>query len=701
MGTTDLELRELFQVRFPRSNSKIEVREEQIQLAEMVEHTMDDGGVLIAEAGTGTGKSFAYLVPAIKKAVKGHQVVIVTATIALQHQLAERDIPQVITMLEEEEIPITVLKGRSNYLCRSRLENLQSSEESLLFKKEGLDEVSKWAGTTETGDKEEYSVYSSSALWKEICTHEYSCGGRKCQERGSAGCFYIHARRKAKQARVIITNYNLLACHLIAKLDKQYNTTNSEEETTSDGLLPDDAIFILDEAHNLKDIMRRSLTISLGRIEMGLMFDSLFGKRGIVTLENVSRGGFENSIQRLLDLVKQQFSDILGTLDTIDVLVLQIHINLEEYKYSSDIEYEIVCHANQNVLDNFKKLYTDLRAMVDVMSNIQSLFSEQDSIRETLSRNSHWWEKMCAIATIFSDGKKEEGKVRWCNKFTKAKNYSYSIAPLFVNDFLKKIFFSQSKAVVCTSATLSVQNKFEHWIKENGAPVDSNTIQLPSPFPYNTNVLMAIPTDAPSVNKEEKAYLHYLDKNLPSFLDVSEGHALVLCTSNNMVKTIYESLKKVEKKSKWNLLVQDNKTANSKLSKQFREDSHSVLIATNSFWEGFDAPGDTLKLLIITRLPFTSPSNLFHKEESAYLQSRGLNPFHLLSVPETELRLRQGFGRLMRSSTDSGVVLITDNRLHKYTYGKIIAGSLPSCIRRIDRTDAIIDEMRAHLIAMK
>lgn len=687
------QVRKIFEEILPSTDNSFEVREDQVQFSEQVAKTMEKGDVLIAEAGTGIGKSFAYLVPALQRAVQGQQVVIVTATIALQHQLADKDIPQIQKLLGTA-VPVTVLKGRSNYLCRSRLKDIYANEGQLLFQTEGIDKVNDWAKKTTTGDKEELQkhISVSNKLWSEINTHEYSCGGRRCQERGNEGCFYVHVRRKVKQSGIIITNYNLLVYHLLHIINMEEN--KQEDQQSSDSILPTDAIYVLDEAHNFRDITRKCLTVEFNKHILGQMYEMLFGKKGMITIEKATRGGFENSVQQLLDKVQIRFQEIIAHIEQIDAKIHAIQQREDRFRYASELSYEDICQLDSSLLNKFSILHTDLQAMIDTMSTIQKQFEGDDVIGELISRHDRWWTQMSSLTAIYSENTKLENMVRWCYIAPKSTVCTYSVAPLFVSKFLNSNFFKSVSSVICTSATITVQHDFEYWMKKNGAPEDSKTLLLPSPFPFESNVLMIVPKDAPSPKTEY--YIQYLIEVLPMCLDIAEGRALILCTSYQVIKEISQVLKRLEFKAKWNLLVQDGTMGVSTLANKFREDPHSVLVATASFWEGFDAPGDTLQLLIITRIPFTSPSNLFFKEEANYLHARNIDAFSTLSVPEAELRLRQGFGRLMRSSKDRGVVFITDTRIYSTEYGKKMALSLPKCMVRVDNTKAILQEMSSY-----
>lgn len=701
----------LFSVYLPKENPQLEIRDEQIALAKDIEKVFEQGGIYIAEAGTGIGKSFAYLIPCIKQALQNQQVVIVTATIALQHQLVDKDIPALQKMLGTN-IPTMALKGKNNYLCKSRFEKLTQDEDGKIFSNEGLDKtklenLKEWVSDTATGDREElnallsksYSV--SHSLWSKMSTNEYMCGGRKCaaqtKARGGKCCFYKEARKQASQSGIIITNYSLLSYHI-----KNLETQEGEP------LLPENTLFVLDEAHNLMENMRQSLTENLTMYDIEQCYDLLFGRQGEVSLEIQLRGAFKKNIQQYIDKIKEKMKDIRARVKKTSNLLFDSRKNIQYMQNAQEINFEYFLFNNSSnaeiILEDARLLLIDFRTLATVLNDAIKLFdpqseSQSDSqfgpqtdLMKALGRCQQWAEQKSNVIEKFTQPKKEENIVRWC-KFGH-ETVEFCTSPLFINNFLHDTFFAKTSAVVCTSATMRYNRDFSYWINRNGIPNAHTTAVFESPFPYETNVLLAVPSDAP-LPTDEANYVDYLLQALPECLDISEGSALILCTSKKMVLALSEGLRQRAKSSAWNLLTQDGSTTPASLANKFREDKHSVLVATASFWEGFDAPGDTLRLLVITRLPFPSPSSLYNEEESKHCKAQGGNDFFEVSLPVAELKLRQGFGRLMRSKNDGGVVLITDNRFYIKKYGTQLQASLPKCSMNMDTIKNITREMHA------
>ena len=685
-----------------KNDTSLYPREEQLQLSEKIVETIESGGTLIAEAGTGIGKSFAYLVPALLYAHQGYKVIIITATINLQHQLYDNDIPRLQKLLNTD-ISVTVLKGKQNYLCRDRAFSMLQLDQENLFNIEGMKELYQWIKNTKTGDKEEllkqYNI--SSALWNDICADLYYCGGSMCARKNHGGCFFNEAKKKIYHAGIIITNYSMLAVHLRTLLqhDRKKNINNTE--TT---LLPEDAIYILDEAHKLSSIIRDGLSESISEQEYHRIHNALIGKNGIISEVRKKQGELRQDQIQPISFYEKQFDIILQHITTISQLIteyLRHSSEIERSATSISIHYDTILNdvsISNKIVNEFSDISKHIDLLLQHLTRIKDAFPSEAALENTIQNQCRWWEQQQILTSQFSENVSNVSFIRWCELREEKKQtlLTFFITQLMVNNVLEQYFFNRIPVSICTSATLSTFKNFEFWKRQTGTEHVSNTILLPSPFPYKDRVLLSIPQDAPSVQDYEQ-YIYYLQSQLTKLIQLTNGKTLILCTSNAMVHQIGTFLKTQFQNSIWNILAQDGHTSTTSLAKQFREDIHSVLVATNSFWEGFDAPGETLRLLVLTRIPFTSPSNLFFKEESRTLEQYGKNPFFSLSLPQAEMRLRQGFGRLMRHHTDGGVVFISDNRMLSKKYGNQLIETLPECKTCFQDTNTILVEMEHHL----
>ncbi len=687
-----------------KNDTSLYPREEQLHLSEKIVETIENGGSLIAEAGTGVGKSFAYLVPALLYAHQGHKIIIITATINLQHQLYDNDIPRLQALLDTD-VPVTVLKGKQNYLCKDRALSLLQPNQEELFSIEGMQELRQWVQQTSTGDKEElvqqYNV--SSLLWQDICTDSYSCGGAVCARKNHEGCFFSEARKKVFHAGIIITNYSMLAVHIRTLLQQDRKDTGSTEST----LLPEDAVYILDEAHKLPSIIREGLSEGISEQEYRQVHDVLIGKHGVVAEIRKRQGELRQDQIQPISLYEKQFEIVLQQIVTLTNVVTEyMHRSSEAQRsaISVSMNFDIILN-DRSISDTAISLFGELSKHIDVLiqrvSQIKDAFPSEVALENAIQSQCRWWEQQQVLCLQFSEHANNSSFIRWCELREEKKQVglSFFTTQLTVNNVLEQHFFNKIPVSICTSATLSTFKTFEFWKRQTGTEHVTNTVLLPSPFPYKERVLLSIPTDAPSV-QDHQQYVYYLQSQLTKLIQLADGKTLILCTSNAMVYQISTFLKTQFQNSAWNILAQDGSTSTTMLAKQFREDIHSVLIATNSFWEGFDAPGETLRLLVLTRIPFTSPSNLFFKEESRMLEQYGKNPFFSLSLPQAEMRLRQGFGRLMRHHNDGGVVFISDNRMLSKKYGNQLIDTLPECKTCFQNTDTILAEIKNHLMTL-
>ncbi len=720
-------LDEIFTKILPRENKQFEMRDKQHQLSAAIENVMHKGKVLAVEAGTGTGKSFAYLVPALLQAAEGQCVVVVTASIALQHQIADNDIPYLQKVLGTD-VSVTVLKGKSNYLCKSRLTSFLQGQESLLFDENDdleklREQILRWTSLTQTGDRECFGedmqerLYIPHALWQHMCAHEFACGGVLCASKGMRGCFFQAARKRVFQAGIIITNYNVLSYHLLHMLqlmerDVSYGNAEVDNEVQrGEGLLPHNAIFVLDEAHRIKTIIRDSMTLSFSKSTTQNMYDMLFGRSGSVTLDRATGKTFSNEFEMKIETCKKNMQKIVENIARIDEILMPIfssyaenamqetpHENEDIRNQNTRVEsvrYEE--YANDALLDLFFALSKDTHHIAQILQELVGLCNEKGSLSMHLEKSVAWWSDRAHLCQAFSTVENEENIVKFISYIPAKKECNYFSIPLSVRGFLSRTLFEDAHAVIALSATLTAQKQFHFWGRQVGFPREGEKILLESPFDYAERVQLLIPSDAPEPN--DSAYVQYLGDVLPRLFEVSRGRALVLCTSKSMVLELSHLLRQYVQKHdvSWQLYAQDGIISTAALFEVFRETDNAVLVATATFWEGFDAPHDMLRLLIITRIPFVSPEDLLFKEEKRYVEREGKNWFAQLALPLAEIKLRQGFGRLMRGSEDGGTVLITDKRMISKGYGKVLLSQLPQCAYATVQSEALASHLQSHL----
>lgn len=606
-------------------------RESQIEMAQAVGQAIETQGALVVEAGTGTGKTFAYVVPAL---LSGRRVLLSTATKTLQDQLFNKDLPLVREALG---VPVNValLKGRQNYVCHFHLE--RALKEARLPSPREVDHLQKvklFAGRTHTGDRADCAgVPEDSAVWSWVTSNKDNCLGGECPN--AAECFVNKARRDALDAEVVVVNHHLFLADLALK-----------EEGIAE-LLPACDVIVFDEAHQLPDIATSLLgqAISTAQCQEFLRDVLIEGRT------SSADAGDWDAVLRPMELALKEIRRIVGT----------------------EIDSARFTHAQFLALNGVAAVCTDFESRLEgLIEMISPLSVRNESWVKLMSRASELclrWQDWFSPATAQSD----EQSVRWVSVSTNVVQFCDS--PLDVSNAFAKLYAEQPKAWVFTSATLSIKESLQHFTLQVGLD-DCQQLLLPSPFDYESQALLCVPDNLPFPN-EPKFSKKLCDAVWP-LLQASEGGVFFLCTSHRAVKQVGEYLReRIEKEElDWSLLVQ-GEASRAELLDQFRVLNNPVLVGAASFWEGVDIRGEGLRLVIIDKLPFAPPDDPVFQAKSELIKNRGGNAFQDLSLPDAAIALKQGAGRLIRDESDWGVLLIGDRRLVEKGYGKLLWRSLP------------------------
>lgn len=665
-----------------------ETREAQEVMLRDVLQAFEEDKHLLVEAGTGTGKSLGYLLPAIYSSVKtGEKVMVSTHTINLQEQLRERDIP-----LLTEVIPFpfraAVFKGRQHYLCLRKFENKLIRRDFANPKEDVITaaQMLVWLTKTENGDDEELNLGRGGDFWDTVSSESDSCLGRSCP--WFRKCFYHKAKHEASVSDVVITNHSKLFTDIQA----------------GHQLLPSYERLVIDEAHHLEDVagkhlglhmkyftfvhtltrlykdsrtgqlpsLRSSLATSGAEKAPGWIetIDSIFPALievkeswdklsellfGMMSERSDAAPGEPGQfVKRLLPTHKPETWDVYSTLEN------QIYVSVSE-----------VLRKGERMLNEVKEDQDDYSIdglITDISGLLKDLGSERDSLR--------YFMKLESTETVY-----------WleANGHYRSKSLQLFAVPIEVSEQLKAYFFDKKKSVVMTSATLTVDKSFQFMIEQLGLQEASDqerllTSILPSPFNYREQALLVIPRDFPSVKGSigDSHFVNTLVESLGESAVATEGRMLVLFTSYRMLKQVYEPLKERLAANNITVIGQGmDSGSRTKLTRRFQSKDASVLLGTSSFWEGVDIPGDALTSLAIVRLPFQPPNHPLVEAKSERLQQQKKNPFTKLSVPQAVIRFKQGFGRLVRSSRDKGIVIVYDTRILDTYYGKYFLYSLP------------------------
>jgi predicted DnaQ family exonuclease/DinG family helicase len=672
----------VFQQAFPG----YEHRPQQVEMVRAVAEAMNLPAHLLVEAGTGTGKSLAYLLPAAHLACQNDlRVVISSNTINLQDQLFHKDIPDIQRILN---LPVraALLKGRSNYLCVRRLNTFRRGRQLTAPELSALTKILAWLRETTTGDRAELVLVNGDmAVWNQVQASSETCLADQCPYRRQGGCFFYRARNRAERAHLVVVNHALLLSDLASE----------------SRVLPEYDYVVIDEAHHLEGVATDQFGIAVSRQDLYAFLTGvshpvgdapgglLARIPGVFRREGVSSGA-RDAVAGLIERAEGAVGTALQSLYAFfNALSAFVDAQMEGRAAS---QYDATIHLTpgQRAQPDWSVVEESWGALSGALQRVlQSLAAlakpleerakegeddERDEILQELTATAQSGGEMWAgLERIITAA--EAGEVYWLTVASRDDEITLQSAPLHVGPLLQERLFAEKASVVLTSATLQTENSF-HYIKDRLGLEDPLELALDSPFDFRSAVLLYVPKDIPEPS--QPYYQKNVEQAIIDLCRATEGRTMVLFTSNAQLHATYRAVQGPLEEEGIVVYGQGMDGSRQQILESFRNTERSVLLGTRSFWEGVDIVGEALSCLVIAKLPFSVPTDPVFSARAETFD----NPFHEFYLPEAILRFRQGFGRLIRSKDDFGLVVVLDKRILTKSYGKTILRSLPGCTAR-------------------
>ena len=680
-----------------------EYRQEQEEMAQYIQDAINEDRKIIVEAGTGTGKTLAYLIPSIKWAVTNKKkVIIATNTINLQEQLLLKDIPLAKSIIKDE-FSYVLVKGRNNYVCKRLFNELVLGksidiETFSMEAREQIEYILKWGNKTKTGDKAELTFEVYPDVWELVQSTTELCLGKKCPYRKE--CFYMKTRMEKMEADILISNHHVFFADLNVRAETDFDSEYL--------ILPRYDMVIFDEAHNVESVARSYFSVEVSKISFTRLLNRIYQKKNKKKKEKSALIRVEDTVDEKNLEDSEQYIYLLNTLKE-EISILQ---NIGD-EYFDEIRkiYETNTEAPiKKSLNNFEmtksRFLENLREKKDIFQskladflNLMMSFNnvideEKDKNPEVINFNNHLKMFKAYIDSFkFINSFEDDNYIYWLDINSKRTNVILTATPLNIAQKLSTVLFDNLDRLVFASATIVVNGNFDYFKKSLGLD-EEDCIEaiIKSPFDYDEQMSVYIPSDIQD-SENINAFVSDASKFILNILLKTDGKAFILFTSYTMLNQIYYSISKKLKDKGFEVFLHGDKPR-SQIIKEFKEAENPILFGTTSFWEGVDVQGENLSNVIITKLPFLVPTDPVVSAISKKIEEDGGNSFMDFQLPEAIIKFKQGVGRLIRKKTDSGNIFILDNRILKKRYGSLFINALPSQKNiKILEKDDIIEEI--------
>ena len=672
-----------------------EPRPPQIAMATAVRDNMKEKRHLFCEAGTGTGKSYAFLIPAIETALRGEgPVVISTNTISLQEQIFNKDIPDLKRFLNVPNLRVVLRKGRGNYLSRRRHKAAQNYSWTTDQIRE-LEDIDNWVGKATSGTIQELDFVPSREMWEGVRSDQYDCLGKKCPTYSK--CFYFKSKEKAENAHIIVTNHSLLALDLALK-EQTNNTVN---------LMPEFKHLIIDEAHSFEDALRRAGTFEWKEGSAFSLAKRATNKKNngfldrLLNIQGVSRKAATHAEQVIKKL--QHFVEVNRAFFDRDVIPFVEGSPRKQIRSATAKRVKpgnLVSATSNSLIDCAGNIAQYLNAIVSDLKqwaddNSPKELKQLTALLEKYTER--FRETHSELKRAIAAAKPEDEKYPTHVSSIEASLYNGKIkcmlvnTPIFVRQIGNKILFKRIPSITLTSATLTVGRSFKNIVRNLGGETDkTDTLLLDHVFDYENQVKLyltpGLPLDPWNKPAAREKYYDTVADKIKKYVKATNGNAFILCTSNTQMYALYKRCRNEFEKEGYYVLCQNKGLTREQMVDEFKMVDNSVLFGVDSFWTGVDVPGESLSNVIITKLPFPPPTPLSEAQQEMYNiwnkgkpRNKQRNFFGDRTVPEVAIKLQQGFGRLIRRKTDKGIVVVLDPRVVTKPYGRTLLQSLPRC----------------------